>query len=102
MNNDNDLKFTLQDPVSCLTTPLVPRLYAFIKSACFLFTDDDRDEEEDDLPKSTWVPPPVIPKEDYKSGANKHVYFVTNTCELFYQYENIKTIQYLIDRTPLL
>eukprot|EP00794_Sanderia_malayensis_P018767 gene18767-20658_t len=48
--------------------------------------EDRRDEgseegeptEEDDIPKSNWKPPPVIPKEEHHSGANKKVYFVCN------------------------
>jgi len=38
----------------------------------------DGPSEEDELPKSTWKPPPVVPKEDHHSGANKKVYFVCN------------------------
>ncbi|XP_065065225.1 radial spoke head protein 4 homolog A-like isoform X2 [Rhopilema esculentum] len=48
--------------------------------------DDRRDDgseegvpsEEDDIPKSQWKPPPVIPKEDHHNGTNKKVYFVCN------------------------
>ena len=40
--------------------------------------DDDEDkDEEDDTPKPNWVPPPVIPREEYRSGTNKYIYFVT-------------------------
>jgi len=38
----------------------------------------DGPSEEDELPKSTYKPPPVVPKEDHRSGANKKVYFVCN------------------------
>ncbi|NWI69036.1 RSH4A protein, partial [Todus mexicanus] len=41
--------------------------------------DEDEDEEkEDKLPKSTYKPPPVIPKEENGTGANKYIYFVCN------------------------
>nr|XP_002714806.1 radial spoke head protein 4 homolog A isoform X1 [Oryctolagus cuniculus] len=38
-------------------------------------TDED---EEDELPKSFYKAPPVIPKEESRTGANKYVYFVCN------------------------
>ena len=34
--------------------------------------------EVDDLPKSTWQPPPPIPAEPHHTGTNKNVYFVCN------------------------
>jgi len=49
--------------------------------------EDDKGEEEsengetnedEDLPKSQWKPPPVIPKEEHHTGANKKVYFACN------------------------
>ncbi|XP_071598700.1 radial spoke head protein 4 homolog A-like [Heliangelus exortis] len=44
--------------------------------------DEDEDEDEtkkkDEPPKSTYKPPPVIPKEENGTGANKYVYFVCN------------------------
>ena len=42
--------------------------------------EDDEEEvkEIDNTPKSNWKPPPVIPKEGNKTGANKFVYFVCN------------------------
>lgn len=40
--------------------------------------DEDESEEKDTLPESQWKPPPVIPKEDPKTGTNKKVYFVCN------------------------
>ncbi|KFU93765.1 Radial spoke head protein 4 A, partial [Chaetura pelagica] len=40
---------------------------------------EDKDEEkEDEPPKSTYKPPPVIPKEENGTGTNKYVYFVCN------------------------
>lgn len=42
---------------------------------------DDEDDEEgevDDTPKSDFKPPPVAPKEENRTGANKKVYFVCN------------------------
>nr|XP_039262999.1 radial spoke head protein 4 homolog A-like [Styela clava] len=44
---------------------------------------DDEDEEgeggeEDEVPKPDYKPPPVIPKEDNRTGTNKYVYFVCN------------------------
>ena len=40
--------------------------------------EEDSDEPKDELPKSQWKPPPVVPKEEPKSGANKRTYFVCN------------------------
>ena len=34
------------------------------------------EKEEDDFPKSTYKPPPVIPKEENRFGTNKFSYFV--------------------------
>ncbi|XP_001639413.2 radial spoke head protein 4 homolog A isoform X1 [Nematostella vectensis] len=39
--------------------------------------EDEEVAEEDDTPKPDWKPPPVIPKEENRAGANKKVYFVT-------------------------
>lgn len=44
---------------------------------------DEADEEgseaeKDEPPKSQWKPPPTVPKEEAKSGANKKSYFVCN------------------------
>ncbi|XP_021030758.1 radial spoke head protein 4 homolog A isoform X1 [Mus caroli] len=36
------------------------------------------EEEEDELPKSLYKAPQVIPKEESRTGANKYVYFVCN------------------------
>lgn len=41
----------------------------------FFFSDE---ADEDDTPKPDFKPPPVIPKEDNKTGANKKTYFVCN------------------------
>uniref|UniRef100_A1L0Z6 Radial spoke head protein 6 homolog A n=1 Tax=Xenopus tropicalis TaxID=8364 RepID=RSH6A_XENTR len=39
--------------------------------------EEEENEEAEDLPpKSTYRPPPVIPKEENGTGANKHVYYV--------------------------
>ncbi|XP_073497525.1 radial spoke head protein 6 homolog A-like [Phyllobates terribilis] len=39
--------------------------------------DEEEKEEAEDLPpKSTYRPPPVVPREDNGTGANKYVYFV--------------------------
>ena len=40
------------------------------------------EEEKDEPPKSQWKPPPVIPKEEPKTGANKKTYFVCNQRKL--------------------
>lgn len=40
--------------------------------------DEEGNEEEDPVPKSTYKPPPVAPKEQYGSGTNKYVYYVCN------------------------
>ena len=34
--------------------------------------------EEDDTPKPDYKPPPVIPKEENRTGCNKKTYFVCN------------------------
>lgn len=43
------------------------------------------EEEKDEPPKSQWKPPPVIPKEEPKTGANKKTYFVCNQRESIHQ-----------------
>ncbi|XP_069711674.1 radial spoke head protein 4 homolog A-like [Phaenicophaeus curvirostris] len=40
--------------------------------------DTDEEKEKDEPPKSTYKPPPLIPKEENGTGANKYVYFVCN------------------------
>lgn len=40
--------------------------------------EDEEKEKEDEPPKSTYKPPPVIPKEENGTGANKYIYFVCN------------------------
>merc|ERR1711976_150196 len=40
--------------------------------------DEDYDTEEDDTPKPDYKPPPVVPKEENRTGANKKTYFVCN------------------------
>ena len=46
--------------------------------------DDDRsDSERDEPPKSQWKPPPTVPREEPKTGANKMTYFVCNMRELW-------------------
>ena len=40
--------------------------------------DDGSEAERDEPPKSQWRPPPTVPKEEPKSGANKKTYFVCN------------------------
>ncbi|XP_030582776.1 radial spoke head protein 4 homolog A isoform X2 [Archocentrus centrarchus] len=39
---------------------------------------DPQENEIDPLPQSTYKPPPVVPKEDTGTGANKFVYYVCN------------------------
>lgn len=39
---------------------------------------DSSESEKDEPPKSQWKPPPVVPKEELKTGANKKTYFVCN------------------------
>ncbi|XP_006208759.1 radial spoke head protein 6 homolog A [Vicugna pacos] len=44
-------------------------------------SEEEGEEEEkipDVIPKPTWKPPPAIPKEESRSGANKYLYFVCN------------------------
>ena len=40
--------------------------------------DEDEDKATDVIPKPTWKPPPVIPKEDSRTGTNRYLYFVCN------------------------
>ncbi|XP_006871531.1 PREDICTED: radial spoke head protein 6 homolog A [Chrysochloris asiatica] len=40
--------------------------------------EEDEEKVADLIPKSTWKPPAVIPKEESRSGANKYLYFVCN------------------------
>lgn len=42
--------------------------------------EEDDENEEDEVPKPDWKPPPVIPREEYKSGANKFIYYIMTTC----------------------
>ncbi len=37
--------------------------------------------EKDEPPQSQWKPPPTVPKEEAKTGANKKTYFVCNNGE---------------------
>lgn len=39
------------------------------------------EEERDEPPKSQWKPPPKVPREDPKTGANKKAYFVCHQRE---------------------
>ncbi|XP_007941250.1 radial spoke head protein 6 homolog A [Orycteropus afer afer] len=40
--------------------------------------EEDEEKAADTLPKSTWKPPPVVPKEESRTGTNKYLYFVCN------------------------
>lgn len=40
--------------------------------------DEEIEGEEDPLPKSTFKPPPVVPKEERGTGVNKNTYYVCN------------------------
>ncbi|XP_053463807.1 radial spoke head protein 6 homolog A [Nycticebus coucang] len=40
--------------------------------------EEDEEKVADAVPKPTWKPPPVIPKEDSRTGTNKYLYFVCN------------------------
>ncbi|KAK1330061.1 hypothetical protein QTO34_010246 [Cnephaeus nilssonii] len=40
--------------------------------------EEDEEKAADILPKQMWKPPPVIPKEESRSGTNKYLYFVCN------------------------
>ncbi|XP_029780703.1 radial spoke head protein 6 homolog A isoform X2 [Suricata suricatta] len=40
--------------------------------------EEDEEKAVDVVPKPQWKPPPVIPKEESRSGANKYWYFVCN------------------------
>ncbi|PNI28780.1 RSPH6A isoform 3 [Pan troglodytes] len=40
--------------------------------------EEDEEKAVDIVPKPVWKPPPVIPKEESRSGANKYLYFVCN------------------------
>lgn len=43
-----------------------------------IFTSFAEEQEEDDTPKPDFKPPPVIPKEDNRTGTNKKTFFVCN------------------------
>ena len=58
---------------------------------CYTQAEHEEEEEEpeseneeeyklgyDELPKPAWKPPPIIPKEEPRAGANKKTYFVCN------------------------
>ncbi|XP_040590228.1 radial spoke head protein 6 homolog A isoform X2 [Mesocricetus auratus] len=40
--------------------------------------EEDEEKVVDEVPKPQWKPPPVIPKEESRTGANKYLYFVCN------------------------
>ncbi|KAL8206875.1 UNVERIFIED_CONTAM: Radial spoke head protein 4 A, partial [Gekko kuhli] len=40
--------------------------------------EDEEDEEKDEPPKPNYKPPPVVPKEENRTGTNKFIYFVCN------------------------
>ncbi|ELK29685.1 Radial spoke head protein 6 like protein A [Myotis davidii] len=40
--------------------------------------EEDEDKVADVIPKPLWKPPPVIPREESRSGTNKYLYFVCN------------------------
>ncbi|XP_058136440.1 radial spoke head protein 6 homolog A isoform X2 [Dasypus novemcinctus] len=40
--------------------------------------EEDEEKAVDLLPKPLWKPPPVVPKEDSRTGTNKYLYFVCN------------------------
>lgn len=40
--------------------------------------EEDEEKVVDPVPKPQWKPPPVIPKEESRSGTNKYLYFVCN------------------------
>ena len=42
--------------------------------------------ETDDLPKSNYKAPPVIPKEDYGEGCNNRVYYACNEGTMVYHW----------------
>ncbi len=39
---------------------------------------ESSESEKDEPPKSQWKPPPTVPKEEPKTGANKRSYFACN------------------------
>lgn len=40
--------------------------------------DEEEEGEEDPLPKSTYKPPPTVPREERGTGVNKYTYYVCN------------------------
>lgn len=40
--------------------------------------EEDEEKVVDAVPKPQWKPPPVVPKEESRTGANKYLYFVCN------------------------
>ncbi|KAL9952056.1 hypothetical protein ACROYT_G039256 [Oculina patagonica] len=49
-----------------------------IEAKTDIIKEGDFDVEEDDVPQTEFKPPPVIPKEDSRTGCNKKTYFVCN------------------------
>lgn len=47
--------------------------------------EEEIDGEEDVLPKSTYKPPPVVPKEERGTGVNKYTYYVCNYRKFFFK-----------------
>lgn len=45
---------------------------------------DEEGGEEDDTPKPDWKPPPVIPKEENRTGTNKRTFFVATERRFFF------------------
>uniref|UniRef100_A0A8C5UI94 Radial spoke head 6 homolog A n=1 Tax=Malurus cyaneus samueli TaxID=2593467 RepID=A0A8C5UI94_9PASS len=43
-----------------------------------IYEEGEREMDEDEPPKSTYKPPPEIPREENGAGTNKYVYFVCN------------------------
>ncbi len=52
--------------------------------------DEEVEGEEDPLPKSTYKPPPTVPKEDRGTGVNKYTYYVCNHRMFRFVYLKIK------------
>ena len=59
-------------------------------------SNEDESEEKDEFPQSQWKPPPVIPKEDPKTGTNTKTYFVCNNRKPLITTEKLHKMNYLL------
>lgn len=53
---------------------------------------ESSENEKDEPPKSQWKPPPTVPKEEPKTGANKKTYFVCNNRKFLFNCVSIVSV----------